>query len=78
METTKRGSLIPSVESPQGNICSDHEAARSSTAFTLSKKLILCQEIMKLLMDQAGSLEFNIVQPLCLVTMLSISCNVVF
>lgn len=54
-ETTKNSGPIPSVESPQGNhLLRPTEASQNPTVFTLSKKLILFLEIMKLLMDQAG------------------------
>lgn len=55
MVTTIKSGLIPSMESPQGNhLCRTNETSRSLTVFSLSKKLILYLEVMKLLMDQAG------------------------
>lgn len=55
METIENSGLIPSLESPWRNhLLRPHEASSSPIVFTLSKKLILYLEIMKLLMDLAG------------------------
>lgn len=77
METTKHWGLIPSVESPQGNLLRLQGYQKLHSIYPLKEVNFVTgtNEIT----DGSGPAFWNLISspPLCLVTMLSISCNVV-
>lgn len=81
LETSKNSGLIPTMESPQGNhLLGQHEAFRSPISLPALKNEVDFVLGNSEIADGSGwALWYLILSPsLCLVTILLISCNVVF